>query len=56
MTWSNVEVGMLARAVNRAPSVHNTQPWVIEIARIRWNSTSGPRSRYPGTTPADGTG
>ena len=30
-TWSNVEVGMLARAVNRAPSVHNTQPWVIEI-------------------------
>jgi hypothetical protein len=30
MTWSNVEVGML-RAVNRAPSVHNTQPWAIEI-------------------------
>ncbi|TVT51400.1 hypothetical protein FNH05_15020 [Amycolatopsis rhizosphaerae] len=30
MTWSSTEVGVLARAVSRAPSVHNTQPWTLE--------------------------
>ena len=30
MTWSGTEVGVLARALSRAPSVHNTQPWALE--------------------------
>lgn len=30
MTWSSVEVGALARAVSHAPSVHNSQPWVLQ--------------------------
>ena len=30
MTWSSTEVGVLARAVSRAPSVYNSQPWTIE--------------------------
>ncbi|WP_158888124.1 Acg family FMN-binding oxidoreductase [Amycolatopsis anabasis] len=30
MTWSSAEVGVLVRAVNRAPSVHNSQPWTLE--------------------------
>jgi len=30
MTWSSTEVGVLARAVSRAPSVHNSQPWALE--------------------------
>jgi len=32
MTWTAFEVGVLARAVARAPSVHQTQPWVLEPA------------------------
>ena len=31
MTWSEIEIGVLARAVSHAPSVHNSQPWVLEI-------------------------
>ncbi|TNC21838.1 Acg family FMN-binding oxidoreductase [Amycolatopsis alkalitolerans] len=31
MTWSATEVGVLARAVSRAPSVHNSQPWTVEV-------------------------
>lgn len=31
MTWSRGEVAVLARAVHRAPSVHNSEPWVVEI-------------------------
>lgn len=30
MTWSSSEVGVLARAVSHAPSVHDTQPWLLE--------------------------
>lgn len=30
MTWSSTEVGVIARAVSRAPSVHNSQPWSLE--------------------------
>jgi nitroreductase len=30
MTWSGSEVGVLARAVSHAPSVHDTQPWTLE--------------------------
>ncbi|MFD2419889.1 Acg family FMN-binding oxidoreductase [Amycolatopsis pigmentata] len=30
MTWSSTEIGVLARAVSHAPSVHNTQPWTME--------------------------
>lgn len=30
MTWSGSEVGVLARAVSHAPSVHDTQPWALE--------------------------
>lgn len=30
MTWSSMEIGVLARAVSHAPSVHNTQPWALE--------------------------
>lgn len=33
MTWSSTEVGVLARAVARAPSVHNSMPWAVEIGR-----------------------
>ncbi|WP_431903177.1 Acg family FMN-binding oxidoreductase [Amycolatopsis thermoflava] len=29
MTWTATELGVLARAVARAPSVHNSQPWVL---------------------------
>ena len=29
MTWSSSEVGVLARAVSHAPSVHGTQPWAL---------------------------
>ncbi|HEY8374248.1 MAG TPA: nitroreductase family protein [Pseudonocardiaceae bacterium] len=29
--WSPDEEGVLVRAVQRAPSVHNTQPWVLEL-------------------------
>ncbi|MEU0465208.1 hypothetical protein ABZ215_14480 [Amycolatopsis sp. NPDC006131] len=32
MHWSQVEVGALARAASCAPSVHNSQPWVLEVA------------------------
>ncbi|QWF77980.1 Acg family FMN-binding oxidoreductase [Amycolatopsis sp. CA-230715] len=28
--WSAIEIGILARAISHAPSVHNTQPWVLE--------------------------
>ena len=31
MTWSATEVGVLARAVAKAPSVHNTMPWTVEV-------------------------
>ncbi|WP_435155910.1 Acg family FMN-binding oxidoreductase [Amycolatopsis sacchari] len=31
MTWSATEVSVLARAVSRAPSVHNSQPWTVEV-------------------------
>ncbi|WP_236791143.1 nitroreductase family protein [Amycolatopsis sp. GM8] len=31
MTWSATEVGVLARAAERAPSVHNTRPWALEM-------------------------
>ncbi|GLY69927.1 Acg family FMN-binding oxidoreductase [Amycolatopsis taiwanensis] len=30
MTWSSSEVGVFARAVSHAPSVHDTQPWALE--------------------------
>jgi hypothetical protein len=30
MTWSGTEIGVLARAVGRAPSVHHSQPWSLE--------------------------
>src|SRR5690349_11700136 len=30
MTWSSSEVGVLARAVSHAPSVHGTHPWTLE--------------------------
>ncbi|HVW43236.1 MAG TPA: hypothetical protein VHC18_17990 [Amycolatopsis sp.] len=30
VTWSATETGVLARAVSHAPSVHNTQPWLLE--------------------------
>ncbi|NKQ52066.1 hypothetical protein HFP15_04140 [Amycolatopsis sp. K13G38] len=30
MTWSATEAGVLACAVDRSPSVHNTQPWSLE--------------------------
>lgn len=30
MIWSSTEIGVLARAVSHAPSVHNTQPWTME--------------------------
>ncbi|MTD54617.1 Acg family FMN-binding oxidoreductase [Amycolatopsis pithecellobii] len=33
MIWSHGEVDVLARAVSRAPSVHNTQPWVLQAER-----------------------
>ncbi|RRO14100.1 hypothetical protein EIL87_20280 [Saccharopolyspora rhizosphaerae] len=29
--WSPEEVATIARAVNRAPSVHNTQPWSLSV-------------------------
>ncbi|RRO16869.1 hypothetical protein EIL87_11265 [Saccharopolyspora rhizosphaerae] len=29
--WSREETATLARAVNRAPSVHNTQPWSLSV-------------------------
>jgi nitroreductase len=29
--WSRHEVAVVAEAVRRAPSVHNTQPWVVEF-------------------------
>lgn len=29
--WSPEEVATIARAVNRAPSVHNTQPWSLSL-------------------------
>ncbi|WP_431873458.1 Acg family FMN-binding oxidoreductase [Amycolatopsis sacchari] len=31
MTWSDIEVGVLARAAANAPSVHNSRPWAVEI-------------------------
>ena len=31
MTWSAIEIGVLARAVSHAPSVHNSQPWALEV-------------------------
>ncbi|GAB3488651.1 hypothetical protein [Amycolatopsis cihanbeyliensis] len=31
MTWSGIEVAALARAVGRAPSVHHTQPWTVDV-------------------------
>ncbi|MFD8496035.1 Acg family FMN-binding oxidoreductase [Amycolatopsis sp. NPDC059657] len=34
-TWSEDEVEVLARAVTRAPSVHNTQPWELKLADRR---------------------
>jgi hypothetical protein len=30
MTWSSTEIGVLARAVSRAPSVHHSRPWALE--------------------------
>jgi nitroreductase len=30
MTWSGTEIGVLARAVSHAPSVHHSQPWLLE--------------------------
>jgi nitroreductase len=30
-SWTPEEVTILANAVNRAPSVHNTQPWGLEV-------------------------
>jgi hypothetical protein len=30
VTWSSSEVGVLARSLSHAPSVHNTQPWTLE--------------------------
>ncbi|MDQ0381168.1 Acg family FMN-binding oxidoreductase [Amycolatopsis thermophila] len=32
MIWSTVEIQALARAASRAPSVHNSQPWTLEVA------------------------
>lgn len=29
--WSDAEIDVLARAVVQAPSVHNTQPWTLEL-------------------------
>lgn len=31
MGWSATEVSVLARAVSKAPSVHNSRPWTVEI-------------------------
>ncbi|RZQ65901.1 Acg family FMN-binding oxidoreductase [Amycolatopsis suaedae] len=31
MSWSSVETAAVARAVSKAPSVHNTQPWALEF-------------------------
>ncbi|WP_216207310.1 nitroreductase family protein [Amycolatopsis aidingensis] len=31
LTWSSSEVAALVRAVSRAPSVHHTQPWTVEV-------------------------
>ncbi|MGI6876284.1 Acg family FMN-binding oxidoreductase [Amycolatopsis sp. 3B14] len=31
MHWSQVEIGALARAASCAPSVHNSQPWALEV-------------------------
>lgn len=30
MNWSSAEIGVLAHAVSRAPSVHDTKPWSLE--------------------------
>jgi len=30
--WTQAEIALMASAVSRAPSVHNTQPWVMETA------------------------
>ncbi len=30
-SWTRGEIAVLANAVRRAPSVHNTQPWVLEF-------------------------
>ncbi|GAB2971360.1 nitroreductase family protein [Amycolatopsis acidiphila] len=30
MSWSGTEIGVLARAVSRAPSVHHSRPWTLE--------------------------
>ncbi|KAA9157482.1 hypothetical protein FPZ12_025150 [Amycolatopsis acidicola] len=35
MTWSSAEAGLLARAVERAPSVHNLRPWAVEAVADR---------------------
>ncbi|HJQ45788.1 MAG TPA: hypothetical protein VJ870_05605 [Amycolatopsis sp.] len=32
MTWSGTELGVLARAAGHAPSVHGTQPWLLEAS------------------------
>jgi len=34
--WSTAEMEVLARALLRAPSVHNVQPWVLEFADERF--------------------
>ncbi|MFC3454939.1 Acg family FMN-binding oxidoreductase [Amycolatopsis speibonae] len=34
-SWSTAETEVLARTLLRAPSVHNTQPWILEFDRDR---------------------
>jgi nitroreductase len=32
LTWTPAETDLLVRSMMRAPSVHNTQPWLLEVA------------------------
>ncbi|MTD53419.1 Acg family FMN-binding oxidoreductase [Amycolatopsis pithecellobii] len=52
MTWSATEAGVLARAVARAPSVHNSQPWVLRLQAGGVELFERPEVRLPRHDPS----
>lgn len=49
--WSDAEVATLARSVVRAPSVHNIQPWRLEVGQESIRLWERPEPRLPRQDP-----